>query len=71
MQANSGGKVGGLAEVDKVLKGEGQSNGLSKLDRDILLGLVDVGVCANGNGTVTNVTGAGELDTLLVGLNNN
>lgn len=71
MQANGGGKVGGLAEIDKILKGEGQSDGLGKLDRNILVGLVDVGVCANGNSTVTNVTGAGELDTLLASLNNN
>jgi hypothetical protein len=33
-----------------------------------LVRLVNVGVLADGDGSVTDVTGAGELDTLLVGL---
>jgi hypothetical protein len=65
------GQVGGLAEVDKVLKGEGQGDGFGEVDSNILIGLVDVGVLANGNGAVTDVTLAGELDTLLAGLNDN
>lgn len=71
MQSNGGGKVGGLAEVDKVLKGESQGNGFRQLNSDILIRLVDVGVLADGDRAVSNVTGAGELNTLLAGLNNN
>jgi hypothetical protein len=62
------GQVGGLAEVDKVLEGEGQGNGLREVNGNVLVGLVDIGVLADGNGAVTNVAGAGELDTLLAGL---
>jgi hypothetical protein len=62
------GQVGGLAEVDEVLEGEGQGDGFGERDGDVLIGLVDVGVLANGDGAVTNVTGAGELDSLLASL---
>lgn len=70
VQGYRGGQVGGLAEVDKVLKREGQSNRFRQRNGSVLLGLVDVGVLADGNGAVTNVTLARELDTLLGGLNN-
>lgn len=56
---------GGLAEVDQVLEREGQSNRLAKLNGNVLLWLVDVGVLADGDGTVSNVTRAGELDAFL------
>lgn len=71
VQLDGGGQVGGLAEVDKVLEGEGQSDGFGQGDFDILLGLLDIGVGANGNGSVTDVAGTGELDTLLAGLDDN
>lgn len=71
VECYGGGEVGRLAEVDKVLKGEGQGDGFGEVDSDILIGLVDVGVLANGDGAVTDVTLAGELDALLAGLNNN
>lgn len=71
VQRYGGGQVGGLAEVDKVLEGEGQGDGFGDVNHDVLLGLVDVGVLADGDRSVTDVTVAGELDTLLVGLDNN
>ncbi len=68
VQPYGGGQVRGLAEVDEVLEGEGQGDGLGEINANVLLGLLDIGVLANGDGAVTNVTGAGELDTLLAGL---
>lgn len=68
VQLYRAGQVGGLAEVDEVLEREGQGDGFGERDRDVLIGLVDVRVLADGDGAVTNVTGAGELDTLLAGL---
>lgn len=70
VQGYGGGQVGGLAEVDKVLKREGQGDRFRQRDGSVLLGLVDVGVLADGDRAVTNVTLARELDTLLRGLNN-
>jgi hypothetical protein len=69
VQHHRGGQVGGLAEIDEVLEGEGQGDGFGEGDGNVLVGLVDVGVLADSNGTVTDVTLAGELDTLLAGLN--
>lgn len=63
-----GGQGSGLAKVDKVLEGEGQGHGLSKLNIDIHLRLLNVGVAAESDGTVTNVTVGGELDAVLGGL---
>ena len=71
VQPYGGGQVGGLAEVDEVLEGEGQGHGFGEINANVLLGLLDIGVLANGDGAVTNVTGAGELDTLLAGLDDN
>lgn len=68
VQPYRAGQVGGLAEVDEVLEGEGQGNGLGEVNGNVLLGLLDIGVLADGNGAVTNVTRAGELDTFLAGL---
>lgn len=65
------GQIGGLAEVGEVLEGEGQSDGFREGDGDVLVGLLDVGVLADGDGTVANVTRAGELDTFLACLDNN
>lgn len=62
-------EAGGLAEVDKVLEGEGKGDGLGKADLDVLLLVLDVGVLAKGDGTVANVASASELDTLLCALN--
>lgn len=66
-----GGESGGLAEVDEVLEGEGQGDGLGELNVDVELGLVHVGVAAEGDGTITDITVGGELDTVLGGLNAN
>lgn len=71
VQRYRAGQVGGLAEVDEVLEGEGQSDGFGEGNGDVLVGLVDVGVLADGDGTVANVTRAGELDTFLASLDNN
>lgn len=64
------GQGSGLAEIDKVLEGEGQSDRLSELNRHVFGGVLDVGVLANGHGAVTNVSLAGEFDSFLCGLNN-
>lgn len=71
VQCYRAGQVGSLAEVDEVLEGEGQGDGFGEGDGDVLVGLVDVGVLADSNGAVTNVAGAGELDTLLCSLDDN
>jgi hypothetical protein len=68
-EGDFGGEVGGLAEVDEVLEGEGKGNGFGEVDGDVLLGLVDAGVLTDGDGSTANVALAGELDTLLRGLN--
>ena len=62
-------EAGGLAEVDEVLEGEGEGDGLGEVDLDVLGLVVDVGVLAEGDGAVADVTGAGELDALLGALN--
>lgn len=68
-QVNLGGQSGSLAKIDQVLEGKGQSNRLAKLDGNILLGLIDVGVLADSNRTVANVALTRELDAFLCGLN--
>jgi hypothetical protein len=60
-----------LAEVDKVLKREGKGDGLLKLNGGSKLGLLNVGVLAEGDSSLSDVSGAGELDSLLGGLNCN
>jgi hypothetical protein len=61
-------ETGSFAEVDEVLEREGQGDGLGKTDLDVLLGVLDVGVLAQGDRAVTNVAGAGKLDALLCAL---
>jgi hypothetical protein len=61
-------EAGGFAEVDEVLERKGQGDGLGKADLDVLLRVLDVGVLAQGDRAVANVTGAGELDALLCAL---
>lgn len=61
----------GLAEVDEVLEGEGQGDGLGELNVDVLLGLVDVGVAPERDGAVADVSRARELDTVLAGVDRN
>ena len=65
------GQVGSLAEVDQVLEGEGEGDGFAEGNGDVLVGLVDVGVLADGHGAAADVTLAGELDALLGGLDDN
>jgi hypothetical protein len=65
---NGAGKSTGLAEVDEVLEGEGKRDRFGELDIDVQLWLLDVGVAAEGNGSVTNIAVARELDTILGGL---
>lgn len=55
----------GLAEVDKVFEGERQRDRLAELNIDIQLGLVDVGMASEGDGTVTDVACAAEFDAVL------
>lgn len=54
-----------FAEVDEVFEGEGQRDGLGEVNLDVLRGLVDVGVAAQGDGAVADVAAAGELDAVL------
>lgn len=59
---------GGLAKVDEVLEGEGERNRLGQLDVNVLFRLVNVGVAAEGDGSIADVAGAGELDSVLAGI---
>jgi hypothetical protein len=58
-----------FAEVDKVLERESKGHGLSQADFNVLLLVLDVGVLAEGNGSVADVTSAGELYTFLCAFN--
>lgn len=68
-QRHRGGQISRLAEVDEVFQGEGKGNGLGEGNRDILLGLFDVGVLTDGHRAAANVTLAGELNAFLGSLN--
>lgn len=56
----------GLAEVDEVLEGEGEGDGLAKLDLDRLVGLLHARMLPQRDRPVANVALAGELDAVLV-----
>ena len=58
------GKSRSLAEVDQVFKGEGQRDWFGELNFDIEFWLLDIIVAAKSDGTIANVTRAGELDTI-------
>jgi len=60
-----------LAEVDKILEGEGQGDRLCQLDLDILVRLLDIAVAAECDRSGTDVSVTGKLDTLLCALNSN
>lgn len=60
-----------LAEVDKVFQGEGERDGLGQLDVDIQVLLIGILVVSQGDGTIANIAGARELNTILGGLNGN
>lgn len=66
-----GRQVRGLAEVDEVLEGEGKGDGLGERKRNVLVGLVHVGMLADGDGAVPDVTLARELDSFLRSLDGN
>lgn len=70
-EGHRGRQICSLAEVDEVLEGESKSDGFGERNRDVLLGLFDVRVLADGHGAAANVTLAGELDAFLGGLNDN
>lgn len=55
----------GLAEVDQVLEGEGECDRLAEVDLDVLLVVLNVGVLAQMDRAITDVTCACELNTLL------
>ncbi|RJE16887.1 hypothetical protein PHISCL_10776, partial [Aspergillus sclerotialis] len=50
-----GRQVRGLAEVDEVLEGEGKGDGLGERKRNVLVGLVHVGMLADGDGAVPDI----------------
>jgi hypothetical protein len=60
---------GSFAKIGEVLERKGEGDGLGELNVDIHIGLLHVGVAAKSDGTVTNVTIGGELDTVLVRFN--
>lgn len=60
-----------FAKVDQVFERERQGDRLTELNANIIIGLLDVGVLADGHGTVTNVALAGELDAFLCSLDDN
>lgn len=66
-----GRKVGGFAEVDKVLEGEGKGNGFREGEGNVLVGLLDVGMLTNSHGAAADITLARELDSFFRSLNNN
>ena len=70
-EGHRAGESGGLAEVDEVLEGESKGNGFGKSNGNVLVGLIDVGVLTDGDGSTANVTLAGELHTFLGSLNDN
>ncbi len=59
------GKPRSLAEVDKVFQREGQGDRFGKLDLNVHLWFLDVAMASQSDGTVSNITRAGELDTVL------
>jgi len=61
-------ETGGFAKVDEILEREGQGDGLGKANLDILFGILDVSVLAEGDRAVANVTGASKLYALLCAL---
>jgi hypothetical protein len=63
------GKSRSLAKVDKVFEGEGQRDGFGELNFNIQVWLLDVVVASKSDGTIANITRAGELDTILGRLN--
>lgn len=69
-QSHLVGQVGSLAEVDEILERESEGDGLTESNGDALLRLVDVAVLTDSDRAASNVTLAGELDTLLRGLDN-
>jgi hypothetical protein len=68
-QLDGVGQTASLAEVDQVLEGEGEGDGLSEVNLNVLALLVYVGVLSELNGPGADVTLAAELDTLLGALN--
>jgi hypothetical protein len=58
----------GLAEVDEVLEGEGERDGLAELDLDRLVRLLDARVLPQRDGPVADVALARELDAVLAGV---
>lgn len=68
-ERHRGRQICSLAEVDEIFQGEGESDGFGESNRDVLLGLFDVGVLANVDGAAADITLAGELDAFLGSFN--
>lgn len=64
-------QVGGLAEVDQVLEGESKGDGFGESKRNVLLGLIDIGMLTDGNRPATNIALAREFDPFFRSLDNN
>jgi hypothetical protein len=63
------GQTTGLAEVCEVLQGEGERHRLGQVDLNVLAGLVYAAVLPELDRAGSDVTLAGELDTLFCALN--
>lgn len=70
-ESDLGRKVRGFAEVDKVLEGESKGNGFGEGEGDVLLGLLDIGMLADGHRAATDITLARELDAFFRSLDDN
>lgn len=63
------GETGSFAEVNKVFQGEGQIDGFGEFDFDVKLWLFDIVVASQVNRAVSNITSAGELDSVFGSVN--
>lgn len=68
-ERHRGRQICSLAEVDEIFQGEGESDGLGESNGDVLFGLFNVGVLADGDRAAANITLAGELDAFLGSFN--
>lgn len=50
------GQATSFAEIDEIFEGEGECNRFGKIDRDILVRLLDVGVWSNRDTPVPNIS---------------
>ena len=64
-ELNRFGESSGFAEIDEVFEGECQGDGFGELDFDVEFRLFNIVVASKCNRSVTDITSARELDTVL------